>query len=112
MAANENTNVNSYIIYGNQSNSITPITGQDFSLANNVIINAAGANPWDSGASTQNTERVMRNDVVLLVCWLRSVSPTTANSFVNLFAENLADYSKEAFAQVSLSNEWLQYSDV
>lgn len=109
LSSNETTNANAFGVYGNQTNSIISVSGQDFTVANSVTINATGANPWDAGMNQRNNTTVSQNDKVLLVCWLRIASTATANSSVGLFAEDSADFSKEAFAKIDLSNNWLQY---
>ena len=109
LSSNDSTNANAFSIYGNQSNSIENISGQDFTLANDVTVNAQGTNPWDAGMVQSNNTTINQSDKVLLVCWLRILSGVTNDSKVNIFVEDASNFDKEIFATVNLTTQWQQF---
>ena len=108
LSPNENTNISNATYYniGFQQNTIT---GQDFSTAARMTINAAGANPWDAGYFTPNVNTVQTGDKVLLVLWLRADPAGTVPGKLTIFVENATTYFKEVNLTVNPQTTWLQY---
>lgn len=109
LTPNEATNATNAISYGHTATQ-NSVTGQDFSLALNLDIAAAGMNPWDAGYYNENINTVQAGDRVLTVVWLRTVSAAfAAPGKINMFVERPVTYDKEIFVTVNPSPQWQQY---
>ena len=96
---NESTN------YGS-SNSITDISGEDFSKVYRFIISQAGANPWDAGFFNSANQSIQTGDKILLVFNIRSVG---GPGQVNFFAENSVTFEKEVILTLDVTEDWKLY---
>jgi len=107
---NEATNAANAISYGNTTTQNTA-TGQDFSIAINLDMAAAGANPWDAGYFNSNLNAIQTGDKVLAVIWVRTVSTPLGGQSgrLNIFVEDAQTYHKEFFIDANPTFQWQQY---
>ncbi len=102
----ESANYNSMISYGCAESQVS-ISGQDFSIASEVVIAQQGDNPWDAGWKIDNLNSINEGDAILLVIWLRSTGGSDGD--VNIFVERNSDYAKEIYVSTIIGSEWTQY---
>jgi GH35 family endo-1,4-beta-xylanase len=95
--------------YGNVSENTAPVSDQDFSQKESIIVNAAGANQWDAGYGIGNTQTIQAGSAALMVVWLRAQSSNGPDGKVSVFAENSSTYEKEIYLTFDLSGQWTQY---
>ena len=104
-ATSESTVLSGAINYGTTATTVN-VSNQPFTQAAQLVIGAAGSNPWDAGHQYKNNTTINSGDVLLMSLWLRCTAP---GGRVNIFVENATTYEKEAFYTLYLSTAWQQY---
>ena len=89
-ATSESTVLSGAINYGTTATTVN-VSNQPFTQAAQLVIGAAGSNPWDAGHQYKNNTTINSGDVLLMSLWLRCAAP---GGRVNIFVENATTYEK------------------
>ncbi|MEM1120203.1 MAG: endo-1,4-beta-xylanase, partial [Bacteroidota bacterium] len=93
---------------GNYGGSFSVETAVDVNFTKVVRANIANAgnNPWDAGWNIRNKKRINKNDKVLMVFSIRAIG---GKGKVNIFAENVTTFAKQAILTVDVGEDWTHY---
>lgn len=110
LTPNEAINASNATSYGNTTTQ-NPVTGQDFSIAINIDVAAAGTNPWNAGYFNTNLNPIQTGDKVLAVIWVKTVATPLGGQSgrLNIFVEDAQTYHKEFFIDANPTFQWQRY---
>ncbi len=103
---NEMAILNSAGGYGGSFSTIAS-TDTDFSQITKGVISSKKNNQWDAGWNLRNQKRINKDDKVLIIFSIRSISGAGQ---VNIFAEDSNTFAKEAFLTVDIQETWTAYA--
>jgi len=102
-----------FVLGAVQSYGVTKTTedasNQDFLKYSRVVVETAGANPWDRGWKVNNPTTVGANEKLLLIFWLRVEGIAPASGQANVFVERNSDFYKEFYSTLQITSQWRQF---
>ncbi|MEL6135717.1 MAG: hypothetical protein AAFR59_20350, partial [Bacteroidota bacterium] len=104
-SSTEAANLSDATRYGG-SYSTQSTSGLPFGTKARMFINAARPQTYNAGWFLQNPNSIQRDDVILIVFYLRSVGTVGR---VNFFAEDASTFDKEIFYNMPVDTGWQRY---
>ena len=99
---NEDAILNAAGGYGGSFSTLTS-SNTDFSKLMRANIPQTGANPWNSGWNIKNQKNIAKDDKILIIFAIRSVSGPGKTT---IFAEHAGNFNKEANFTIDVPESW------